>query len=59
MHGIIMLDKTGQSDKFYTAFVGFWGFFFHIETIDWGQRKTPKQNGDYWERGKEWEHTRR
>lgn len=57
-----MLDKTGQSDKFYTAFGGggwFWFFFFHMETIDWGQRKTPKQNGDYWGRGKEWEHTRR
>lgn len=34
MHGIIMLDKTGQSDKFYTAFVGFWGFFFHMETSE-------------------------
>lgn len=53
-----MLDKTGQSDKFYTAFVGF-GYFFHMETTDRGQRKTQKQNGDNWGRGKEWEHTRR
>lgn len=55
-----MLDKTGQSDKFYTAFVGVLVvFFFHMETTDWGQRKTPKQNRDYWGRGKEWKHTRR
>lgn len=42
MHGIIMLDKTGQSDKFYTAFVGFWGFFFSYGNYRLGSEKDTK-----------------
>lgn len=40
MHGIIMLHKTGQSDKFHTAFMGGFGFlFFFIWKLQIGVRE--------------------
>lgn len=37
-----MLDKTGQSDKFYTAFVGGFGFFFSYGNYRVGSEKDTK-----------------
>lgn len=37
-----MLDKTGQSDKFYTAFVGFWVIYIYIYILQIGSQKDTK-----------------